>query len=257
VVGTFIGVDNNFAIDTVRFLANLVDTGGARAFDNVVVLASSELADPALNIAAATSEDTPVDIQLLGDAPWGVITVPEYGSLGAIGVDGIVTYTPNENFSGSDLFTYSALVAGEPKTGTVSITVAAINDAPVATDDEESIALNLSVVTDVLANDSDADGDALVFVSVDDTGTTGTVVCSGAGVCTYKPAVVGADSYSYTISDGTDTAVATVSIEVLPTAIGTLFADDFNREAGPGLGNSWHEAESPGVAEIELGDDAP
>ena len=51
-------------------------------------------------------------------------------------------------------------------TATVSLTVDPVNDAPAAADDAASVAEDGSVLVDVLANDTDADGDSLTLVSV-------------------------------------------------------------------------------------------
>ena len=52
-----------------------------------------------------------------------------------INPDGTVTYTPDANFNGSDTFTYVAsdgTATSSP--ATVTITVSAVNDTPVAAD---------------------------------------------------------------------------------------------------------------------------
>ncbi len=68
----------------------------------------------------------------------------------------------------------------------------------------------------MLANDTDPDGDTLT-VTGGPTGADGTVTCTAGGDCTYTPNADfnGADSFTYTISDGnggTDTATVTVTV---------------------------------------------
>jgi VCBS repeat-containing protein len=56
--------------------------------------------------------------------------------------DGTVTYTPDENATGADSFTYRVCDKDEPALcdeAEVSITIAAVNDAPVANDDAETV----------------------------------------------------------------------------------------------------------------------
>jgi len=95
-----------------------------------------------------------------------------------------------------------------------------MNEAPVAEDDpgittEEGV----SVIIDVLANDTDEDGDSLRVGSITQ-GTHGSVVNNVTDV-TYTPNddYNGPDSFTYTANDGiTDSNIATVNITVSPVA---------------------------------------
>ncbi|MDH5293369.1 MAG: cadherin-like domain-containing protein, partial [Acidimicrobiia bacterium] len=86
---------------------------------------------------------------------------------------------------------------------------------PVAVDDSTSTPQDTAVVVDVLANDTDVNGDTLSVDSVTQ-GSNGSVVNNGTDV-TYTPnaSYNGTDSFTYTVSDGnggTDTATVTVSV---------------------------------------------
>ena len=100
-------------------------------------------------------------------------------------------------------------------TATVSITVTAVNDAPVAGDDTRVIAEDSGAGTvSVLGNDTDVDGPSVtVIAKTDPAHGTLTLVC---GVLTYTPAAnyFGTDGFVYTVSDGllTDTAAVTLTI---------------------------------------------
>src|SRR5205823_3637171 len=70
---------------------------------------------------------------------------------------------------------------------TVSITVAAVNDAPVAVNDTATTAEDTPVSIAVLGNDSDVDGDTLT-VSVATAAAHGSAVANADGTITYTPA---------------------------------------------------------------------
>jgi hypothetical protein len=88
--------------------------------------------------------------------------------------------------------------------------------APIAVDDSATVDEDSSVLIDVLANDSDPDGDPLTIEedSVTDP-EHGTAIKEGNKV-RYTPDedYYGTDSFSYTVTDGTDTATATVTVTV-------------------------------------------
>jgi uncharacterized repeat protein (TIGR01451 family)/CSLREA domain-containing protein len=97
-----------------------------------------------------------------------------------------------------------------------TITVANVNDAPVAVGDHTTTNQGAPVTIDVVANDSDADGDTLTVIAAS-TPAHGTATCAGTQ-CTYTPApgYHGPDGFTYTISDGHGgTATATVTIAVV------------------------------------------
>jgi outer membrane protein OmpA-like peptidoglycan-associated protein len=89
------------------------------------------------------------------------------------------------------------------------------NNGPVAVDDAQKIYQNDSVTLDVLANDIDADNDTLTIVSVSATSQGGTVTNSGTSLVYHAPTdYVGQDTFTYTVSDGSQTSQATVTITI-------------------------------------------
>ncbi|MET4129631.1 Hint domain-containing protein [Roseovarius sp. MBR-6] len=172
---------------------------------------------------ATTDEDTTVTIDVLtndsdpdGDpltvtdatAPNGTVTV---------NTDGTITYTPNPDFNGTDTITYTADDGnGGTTPGTVTVTVNPVNDAPVAAPDSSATDFETPVTIDVLANDSDVDGDPLT-VSLATPGTNGTTTVNPDGTITYTPddGFSGTDTFDYTVDDGNGgTATSTVSVTV-------------------------------------------
>lgn len=103
----------------------------------------------------------------------------------------------------------------------VVIDVRAVQDPPSAADDRATTVLNVPlgiVASQLLANDSDPDGDALSGSQVSgDAGTHGTVAIAN-GTVTYAPArgFAGDAPFAYTISDGhgnTDNATVNVTLQ--------------------------------------------
>ena len=91
--------------------------------------------------------------------------------------------------------------------------------APVANADSASTAEDTAVTVNVTANDTDINGDPLTVSAIAGGPAHGTAVPSGGSVI-YTPAANynGADSFTYTLSDGTYTATASVNITI--TSVG-------------------------------------
>jgi large repetitive protein len=152
-----------------------------------------------------------------------LIDEPVHGEL-QFNADGSFTYVPNADFNGTDAFTYR-VSDGSSMTdlGVVEINVLAVNDAPVALDDEYTAELDTPLVVEapgVLSNDSDVDGDTLIAVL--ETGPeNGTLELSEDGSFIYTPnaGFSGFDGFSYLASDGQSESLAFVSIVVNPGAL--------------------------------------
>lgn len=95
---------------------------------------------------------------------------------------------------------------------------ATANRPPNAEDDRATTQQNTPVTINVLANDSDPDGDSLQIVDVDETSNEGgSVECLTRGTCVYTPPqdFTGTDTFAYTVSDGRggqDTALVDVRV---------------------------------------------
>jgi len=173
--------------------------------------------------SGATDEDLSVTLDVLdndtdpdGDAlTVQSVTQPDHGSVTSDGAR--VTYVPDPGFNGNDAFSYTVTDgSGGTDTATVQVSVATVNDAPVAENDSGATDEDLSVTLDVLDNDTDPDGDALTVQSVTQP-DHGSVTNDGTRV-TYvpNPNFHGSDAFTYSISDGnggTDTATVQLSID--------------------------------------------
>jgi Bacterial Ig domain len=112
--------------------------------------------------------------------------------------------------------------------------------SPNAVDDNLGTAANAAGSVNVLANDSDPNGDTLTVTTPAPAAAHGTVACAATGLCTYTPGAgyVGADSFDYAISDGhggTDTATVHVTVSAVnhaPAASDLSVATDQDTAAG-------------------------
>ncbi|MCX6896072.1 MAG: cadherin-like domain-containing protein [Verrucomicrobia bacterium] len=100
---------------------------------------------------------------------------------------------------------------------TGSVVQVVSNTAPVASGDSLSWgkgAANKYVsIPNLLANDTDADGDTLALIGVDAASGNGVLLTTNGSYIEYNTALTGNDSFHYTISDGFGgTAIGTVSI---------------------------------------------
>lgn len=177
---------------------------------------------------ATTAEDTPVVIDVLAndtDPDAGdTLTVTGVSALanGSASTDGTrVTFTPAANFNGGPIvFTYTVADGrGASATGTISVTVTPVNDPPVGSDDAASTANGTAVTIDVLANDTDLDGDTLVAGGVT-LPANGTLSNVGSSI-TYTPRAgfSGTDRFTYRPFDGVAQGnVVTVTVTVQAAA---------------------------------------
>lgn len=104
-------------------------------------------------------------------------------------------------------------------TDTATITVRLVNEAPVAVADSFSTLEDEALVAAVLANDDDADNDALTPVIVSQ-GTKGKADVNLDGTITYTPYANenGADVFTYRVSDGVESS-DTVTVNITITAV--------------------------------------
>ena len=112
---------------------------------------------------------------------------------------------------------------------TVTVTVSAINDSPVAVNDAASTMEDTAVSGTVLGNDTDVDAGTTLTASLVATPANGVVTLTLDGSFTYTPAANfnGTDSFTYTANDGTATSnVATVTIAVSAMNDGPVAVDD-------------------------------
>lgn len=124
-------------------------------------------------------------------------------------------------YSTGATITYSYDAAGNR---TQVVVTGGSNTAPDAVNDSLAVTKNTAASFDPRSNDSDANNDTLTITSKTN-GAHGTVSITGGGAgLTFTPTTgyTGSDSFTYTISDGTTTDTATVSVTVSAPTITVL-----------------------------------
>jgi len=235
--GTFYYYPDPDFFGTDSFTYTISDENGGTDTATVTITVNPVNDPPeAQDDSGSGDEDTQITGNVLGNdtdidsATLSVIdnTDPSNGSV-TVGTDGAYTYTPDDDFNGTDSFSYTVSDGnGGTDTATVTLTVDPVNDDPVGTDDSGAGDEDTQITGNVLGNDSDVDGDDLMV-----TGNTaplyGTLVIAADGAFTYTPYedFNGADSFSYTVSDGeggSDTA--TVALTVNPVNDAPVATDE-------------------------------
>ncbi|HCG7675088.1 TPA: tandem-95 repeat protein [Vibrio parahaemolyticus] len=174
---------------------------------------------------ATVVEDTSTVIKVLGNDTFEgdgkVVSLdanngPANGTV-SVNPDGSVTYTPNDNYHGTDSFTYIVTSGGVSESTTVSVDVTPVNDAPVAKDDIATTQEDTVVTIDVLPNDTDVDGDKLSIQSAAVPEAQGKVeIVDGKLVFTPAENFNGDAEITYTVTDGQLTDEAKVTVTVNP-----------------------------------------
>jgi len=215
------------------FTFQVVDASSARSETYTVSLAMNAVADApvTVNDTATTNEDVAVIIKLLDNdydpendmvaSSAAVVTQPGKGNVTI--ANGIATYTPTVNLNGQDSFTYTVKDAALNKSAeaTVTVTIAAVNDLPVvsnqtATIDEDNVTDAIAVRA--AANDVE-DGKPTGEIAIATEPSMGSVsIDQTAGTLVYTPNLdeVGTDTFTYTITDSesgvSEPATVTVNI---------------------------------------------
>ena len=230
-------------IDT--FTYTVTGTEGTATATVTVTVVNVNEPPVAVNNAYTTAEDTPLTIAApgilandsdpdAGDTLAAVLVAgPSNGTVTQSG-DGSFVYTPAANFSGADSYTYRARDAGglESNVATVSITITAEPDPPVAVDDSyvvsEDGVLQINA-PGVKSNDSDPDTAASALTVSVVTGVQRgslTLNADGSFVYTPYPDVTGSDSFVYRLTDGVGSSNATATIAITDEPDPPVAVDD-------------------------------
>lgn len=257
---TYTPATNYNGPDSCAFKANdgVLDSNVATVSINVTAVNDSPVA---VNFSLSTAEDTSTSGNLTASdvdsaiLTYSIIATPSHGTVVLIdATSGAFTYTPSANYNGPDSFTFKASDGAlDSNTATVSITVTAVNDAPVAVDVSLST-LEDTATSGILAA-SDVDSASLIY-SIVANPAHGTVIITNdaTGAYIYTPAANynGADSFTFQASDGSlvsNVAAAHIVITAVndsPTS-GTdnysLIADSMLNVAAPGVLSNDHDVD--------------
>jgi hypothetical protein len=149
-----------------------------------------------------------------------LVSPPQHSTSFSLSQNGSFSYQPAADYNGADAFTYR--VAANGKTSgvlTASISLAPVNDPPVASGDDAGVSLLGTTVTrgapGVLDNDGDVDSATLTAV-LDQDVSHGQLALDPDGGFSYTPdpGYTGPDSFTYHASDGSASS-ATVAVTFL------------------------------------------
>ena len=204
-----------------------VNDGELNSNTATISIAITAVNDPPVlsDDSITTEEDTSVNITLnvedLDDTEFTYVIVSDVSNGSLSITNNVATYSPLENFNGTDSFTLTAN-DGEATSGlaTISITVTTVNDAPVAiadtaTVDEGNTSTTLeNGETSLLHNDTDAENNPLTAILVSDP-IYGALTLNSDGTFSYEHdgSDIASDYFTYKVNDGElDSNTATVSI---------------------------------------------
>jgi Bacterial Ig domain/Cadherin-like domain/PKD domain/Metallo-peptidase family M12B Reprolysin-like len=202
---------------TDTFQYEIADGKGRRARATVTVSLSDSNRAP---VASADTASTPanqtvtIDVTANDTDPDGdqvlliaapIITAPVNGTAAKVSITSIA-YTPNNGFAGTDTFQYEIADGfGRRSRANVTVTVTSTNNPPDAADDAVSTTPGVAVTVNVVANDSDRDGDHITLIPapIITAPANGTAVKISLSSITYTPRAgfSGTDRFQYEVGD--------------------------------------------------------
>jgi len=199
-------VDSNVATITVKFTSAVANTAPVAVNGTLSI---NEDSSGSGTLGATDADGNPLTYRIVTNGTKGTATVN--ASTGGF------TYVPQANANGSDSFTFVANDGTvDSNTATIGVTIAPVNDPPVAIADTATASFNTAVQINVLANDTDVDLNTLSIAAVTQ-GAHGTAAIAGSQVVyTPEAGFSGADTFTYQARDsaGALSASATVTVNV-------------------------------------------
>lgn len=213
---------NYYGSDSFSYKVNdgTIDSLVAKIYINI-----AEINDvPVANVDEAdTNEDTAISINVLANdiddegfepATVEVLNAPLHGTTTIDTGTGVITYTPEANWYGTDTFEYVVSDNGTSINHTgaklisnnalVIVRVASVNDAPVLVVSDVNMSEDDTMRINLIANASDVDNILDGNFSITANPNHGTIDILENGVIVYNPTAnwYGTDSFTYKVSDG-------------------------------------------------------
>ncbi len=176
------------------------------------VVAPPTAAQQNINVSYNTAKTITLSASGTGPMTYSVVSGPSNGTLSTVNGNQ-VTYTPANNYSGSDSFTFKANNGFDSAPATITLNV--LGAAPVANPQSVNVTYNTAKTITLTATGTGSM--TYSVVSGPSNGTLGTV---NGNQVTYTPAnnYTGLDSFTFKASNGVDSDPATVTLKVMPTA---------------------------------------
>lgn len=246
---SFTPATNFNGVATLQYTVN--DNDGLTSNAGTVSITVNPVNDPpvAVNDAASGNEDAVINLNVVENDTdidgtiaantvdlnttvagiQGTATTPNVGSW-SVNSSGIVSFTPVANYNGTATLLYKVNDNGgaTSNAATISVTVNAQNDIPVAVNDAVTINEDASATLNIVSNDTDAEGSVAAGTVDLDPGTAGiqtsfpvnggTITVNASGVIGYTPLInfYGTVTASYTVNDnaGATSNIATITITI-------------------------------------------
>ena len=143
-----------------------------------------------------------------------LVKKPDAGIL-KLAADGSFTYVAPRASAGNQSFQYAVQRPGLPLSAPAVVFLKVVSK-PIAVRDTVNVGPETPTGIDVLANDSDPGGLPLMIVDVTKPSSGSAMIGKGNIIYTSNPGATGTDSFSYTVSNGVQTATTLVTVKILP-----------------------------------------
>lgn len=238
---------------TVRVSSSARGASTLQVSSGVGAAGPGATAPVASNDLASLSEDSAgISIAVLANDTLGGASIPA-GALvtlvasprlgtATVNPDGTIRYAPAANANGTDSFTYQVTVNGVASNiANVTLTIAPVNDPPVAAPDSFTAIAGVTTTLGVTANDTDPDGTADIVAVANlslvtpAAGTLGTATATALGTgVSFRATAAGIYAFTYQARDaaGSLSNPTTVTVTVASAETVAITQAEFRTNGG-------------------------